>query len=108
MIEKKVNINGREYAFKMSWGAMYLFEEAMGGASFDGEKLMHRHLMICCMLGASNPDAPLTFDELGAALDADPSLSIELTEALVEVLQDWSSALSRAKKKVTEAKENGR
>lgn len=85
----KVEIGGKEYSFRMGWGALYRFEAAEP-QPFDPKKVRHLHLMYYCVLDNANPGLELTFDDFVSALDADPGLAGRLGEAFARELETWS------------------
>lgn len=89
----KVEVKGKQYDLLFSYGALYRFEAATGGETYDPGSLLHLHAMIYAALDASNPgNAPFsTFDEFSAALDSEPGLARKLTTALSAEFAKWET-----------------
>lgn len=80
---KTLKIKEKEYNFKYSIRALFLFEQ-ITHKSFELKNLLDQYLFFYCLLLSSNEDDFLTWDEFIDALDNDPSLFESLTELLME------------------------
>ena len=85
-----IKIKGKEYEFKYGWGAMYLFEATVPNQRFNPKHPAHLHLMFFCMLMNANKGMQLTQEDFVEALDTQPQLTRQLTEAFELELKKWS------------------
>ena len=80
---KTLKIKEKEYNFKYSIKALFLFEQ-ITHKSFELKNLLDQYLFFYCLLLSSNEDDFLTWDEFIDSLDNDPSIFKSLTELLSE------------------------
>ena len=76
-----ITINGKQYKFKRTMRALFLFEE-LTGKPFEIKSLFDNYLFFYCVILANNPDNVLDFDEYIDALDNDPDIYTQLMELL--------------------------
>lgn len=77
-----ITINDKEYQFKYTLRALFIFEQ-ITKKPFSISTLLDNYLFFYCILLANNSDV-LEWDEFIDALDKDPSLLSNINEALAE------------------------
>lgn len=79
---KTIKINGKDYQFKYSIRALFIWEKIMD-KSFELKTLMDNYVFFYSMILANNSEV-LEWDDFINALDNDPSLLTELANTLKE------------------------
>lgn len=78
-----IKINGKEYKFKNTLRAMFIFEQ-ITNKSFKIETLLDNYVYLYSILLANNEDNIIQWDEFINALDDDASIYNQLMEILSE------------------------
>lgn len=76
-----IKIKDKEYKIKYTIRAMFIWENIME-KTFKLETIMDNYVFFYSMILANNPDDMLQWDEFIEALDENPMLIQELSEAL--------------------------
>lgn len=80
---KQIEINGKQYNFKYTIRALFVFESITGKA-FEIKNLFDNYVFLYSILIANNPDNTLLFDDFINALDEDPKIYLQLNDLLTE------------------------
>lgn len=83
---KTITINGKEYRIRQTVRALFLWEQ-IAGKAFEIKTTMDNYLYYYCLILAADPDTSLTWDDFIDAIDADPSILIQMTRILADAQQ---------------------
>lgn len=76
-----ITINNKEYKFKYTIRALFIFEQ-ITGKPFEIKTLLDNYIFFYSLLLANNPDNVLDWDEFLNALDSDVTLMQQLTKVV--------------------------
>lgn len=97
MSEHWITVRGSVLSMRYNFAGLYMFEEVTG-AEFDAKKMLHRHLMIWCMLRANNDGFGLSFDEFVDEMNKDANLSYTAERAFADMVTERAEMLEAVKK----------
>lgn len=104
MKTKTITINGKEYKIRYTIRGLFLWEQIMN-RPFEVKNLLDTYTLYYAMLLACNGDDAPEWNEFIDALDADPSLTVELAK---KINDNTTSKLEKLMEEKGEADENGK
>lgn len=95
-----ITIKEKEYRFKMTWGALYAFEQyPFAAETVAGMGDVYKGLCLSfCILNAANTSF-MEFEPFMEIMDDDKELALDVVKKAADLLDAWGKDLQQAQKK---------